>query len=97
MELIELMNLANKGYGDGMVAEYYDPVTGEFKANPDGGDKLAEFVAAELGDCFEDEAGDTQLIDAVDYMEKAIKDLQNVIDALEGELYSGKYPQQEGG
>lgn len=46
MKLIDLLNIANKGYPDGFLSEYYnhesgDPIDGS-------GDTLAKFIVIEL-------------------------------------------------
>ena len=82
LTLLDLLNLANKGYPDEWLSNYYDPETG---ARVEGdGDGLAKFIVIELTETFEPTADrETQLGVARQVMETAIKDLQYVIDVIE--------------
>ncbi len=82
LSLVELLNLANEGYADGYLAEYFDPETGERRQG--SGDTLAQFIVAELQDTFDAEASrSAQLQEARRVLSHAIDDLQGVIDRLQ--------------
>jgi len=87
MKLVELLDLANRGYPDGFLAEYYDSVIGGPKRG--SGDTLAEFIVKELTDTFDDEADDeTQISVAVQMLTRAISDLALTVAALHGPVQS---------
>ena len=81
MQILELLNLANKGYPDGELVEFYDEETGDIME--DEGDTLALFIVRELMSTFqrgvEDEA---QISEAIRAMTVANKELESVIKAL---------------
>jgi hypothetical protein len=84
MNLLQLQQLADKGYGDGTMGCYYNHKTGKPKLYArSGGDTLAKFIAIELAETFEPDApeGD-QLAEAIRVMVRASEDLGNVIDVL---------------
>jgi hypothetical protein len=86
MTLIQLMTIAIKAYPDGIVAEYVLPKSGKFVDNKHGGDGLARFIAAELNETFEPTATkNEQIKEAVRCLDRAIYELNQVIDALENE------------
>lgn len=81
MTLVQLLNLANQGYPDGFLAEYYDPETGEPRDS--SGDTLALFIDRELLEIFDPDASDeAQIACAVRAMEMARANLDGVIAAL---------------
>lgn len=81
MKLPELLNAANQGYPDGYLAEYYDTRTGARK--PGRGDTLAQFIVLELIDTFDSMAcDDSQIGIATELLERARKDLLDVIQTL---------------
>jgi hypothetical protein len=87
MTRLELLNLANKGYPDGFLAEYYDEQTGKPKDRTiDGlGDTLAEFIVIELSETFDKDACDTDQINAaLSAIDSAIRELDSVQNALLG-------------
>jgi len=79
MKLKELVEIANKVYGDGWnVAQYLE--------NPDGGhgDDLAKFIAIELSETFESDASDQdQLDEAYKVMNTARHSLNAVCHAFQ--------------
>lgn len=82
MRLKELLDLANQGYPDGGLADYYDD-QGQLVENT--GDSLARFVVIELAETYEDVADETrelQLIRARDVIRRAAADLEGVLDGL---------------
>lgn len=80
MQLIDLMNMANKGYDDGFLAAYFDQETGGFVDNPEGGDTLARFIVIELNETFsEGDDNDSQIAAAGQALENAQRDLEGVI------------------
>ena len=83
MTLNQLVCRAASAYPDAFVLEYWDAGKEEPKPNPSGGDTLAEFIARELYDTFDPDAGDDeQLAAAVKAMQSAADDLQGVAHAL---------------
>ena len=83
MTLNQLVCRAASAYPDAFVLEYFDLLKSKPKPNPDCGDTLAEFIALELHDSFDPEAGDDeQLATAVKVMQSAADDLQPVAHAL---------------
>lgn len=82
LTLVELLNLANEGYSDGFLSEYYDTKTGECR---DGeGDTLAKFIVLELKDTFDPDATrEEQMEEANRALNNAIDDLERVIQAVE--------------
>lgn len=86
MTLLELLNLANKGYPDGGVATYYDEATGECLPEADlgMGDTLAEFIVIELSETFDlDAEEEAQIAEAIRVMQRAGDDITDVINSLE--------------
>ena len=90
MKLNDLIRIAASGYPDAQVLEYWDFDGAKPRSNPDGGDTLARFVALELAETFDDEAPTSdQAAEAVRAMNRASKDLQHVIHAIERMLAEG--------
>ncbi len=82
LTLVGLLNLANEGYPDGFLSEYYDAETGKHR-NGDG-DTLAKFIVIELRDNFDPEATrEDQIEEAHRVLNNAIDDIEHVIRALE--------------
>lgn len=85
MTKLELMQVANKGYPDGALSEHYDD-NGNFVASSMSGDGLAAYVVAELSDVYDkDESTKRQLQFALRAMRRSVRDLEDVIVALEEE------------
>jgi len=83
MKLLKLLNVANQGYPDRDLAEYYDTKTGRRKSGR--GDTLAQFIVLELIDTFDSKSSDdSQIGIATEVLERARTDLLGVIQALEG-------------
>ena len=83
MTLNQLVCRAASAYPDAFVMEYWDALKEVPMKNPNGGDTLAEFVALELYESFDPEAGDDeQLTTALKVMQSAADDLQAVAHAL---------------
>jgi len=81
MQLLELLNIANKGY-DGGLAEFYEEKTGDVIDRV--GDTLALFIVSELSSTYETGLGDeAQILDAIQAMTIAKNELESVIIALE--------------
>ena len=81
LALVELLNMANNGYPDEFLSEYYNPNTGERRQGD--GDTLARFIVAELRDTFDAHASRAGQIDeAHRVLNNAIRDLANVVRAL---------------
>ncbi len=80
MKCKELLDIANKGYPDGFLSEYYDD-QGNSK---DGfGDGLAKFVVVELIETFSPDQDDAEQVSvAVHCLENAVQELQAIIEAL---------------
>lgn len=86
MTKLEVMQVANRGYPDGALSEYYND-NGDFVKNGVGsGDALAEYVVSELDCVFEPtDPPARQLAEALRAMRRSARDLQDVINALEQE------------
>jgi NAD(P)H-hydrate repair Nnr-like enzyme with NAD(P)H-hydrate dehydratase domain len=83
MTLNQLICRAASVYPDAYVLEYWNPEKSQPKANPEGGDTLAEFVACELADTYDEESSDSeQIATAVRVMQSAADDLAAVAHAL---------------
>jgi hypothetical protein len=77
----QLFDIANAGYPDGFLSNYYTRSGGIKKGRY--GDTLADFVIKELADTFTTEATRAeQLTEAIRVMNSAIRDINGVIDAL---------------
>ena len=82
LSLVELLNLANQGYADGYLAEYFNPETGERRQG--SGDTLAQFIVAEIRDKFDAEASrDDQIREARLALSHAVDDLEGVMEKLQ--------------
>ena len=80
MTLNGIIGIADTAYPDGLVGQYFRDPGGEH------GDPLAGFVAAELKDTYDGEATDAEQLDAaLSAVRTAIRELQDVADALEKE------------
>ena len=85
MVLNQLIATAAGAYPEAFVLRYWDAQAGEPKANPTGGDTLAEFIAREIAETYEPLATDTKKIEkAARKMREAARDLAAVADALAG-------------
>jgi hypothetical protein len=83
MTLNQLVCRAASAYPEAFVMEYWSQASEKPMAYPEGGDTLAEFIARELYESFDPEAGDDeQLATAVKVMQSAADDLQAVAHAL---------------
>ncbi len=81
MQILELLNLANKGYSDGELVEFYDEETGDIVEGE--GDTLALFIVRELMSTFQRGVEDAaQISEAIRAMTVAKKELESVIKAL---------------
>ena len=90
MTLNELMSKAASGYPDAQILLYWDFADEEPRANPNGGDTLAHFIAVELAETFDPDASEPdQAAQAVRSMERAERDLRGVIDALQNAEQGG--------
>ena len=83
MKLVELQQLAHKGYAFGeSMADYFNPETGMPTAWHSG-DSLEWFMHVEIAETFDSEASDEDQIDtAVRALESAQRDLQGSIGSL---------------
>lgn len=83
MKLTDLISRAASGYPDAQILEYWDLARAEPRANPNGGDTLAYFIAVEIAETFDPDASDEDQLDqAIRAVERAVRDMQGVIDAL---------------
>jgi hypothetical protein len=84
MRLIDLLNIANRGYPDQWLSLLYHNQTGEILDDADQqGDTLALFIVRELTETFEPtNASDIQLLEAIRVLEKARHEMQEVVAAL---------------
>jgi len=80
MKLSEIIAIADRAYPDGLVQAHFE--------GPDGqhGDTLAEFIALELRDVYDADAGDEdQWSEATRVIRRARDELDSVLSALERE------------
>ena len=85
MTLNRLIAAAASAYPEAYVLNYWNAEASEPKDNPVGGDTLAQFVALELADTYDEAATDTEKIDtAARKMREAAEDLHSVATALAG-------------
>ena len=83
MTLNQLVCRAASAYPEAYVLTFWDALKEEPKSNPDAGDTLAEFIARELYDSYDEAApDDEQLATAVKAMQSAADDLQAIAHAL---------------
>ena len=84
MKLNDIVNRVAQAYPDETVLQYWDPAMQCAVDNRGGGDGLAEFVAWEIYETFDPDAGDeAQIQTAIDKMRTAAQELQAVVVALE--------------
>lgn len=83
MKKLDLLKLANQGYPDAYLAEYFWPETGDYRAEGFG-DHLAEFIVCELLDTFDPEVSDQEQADtAYNALHSAVSDLRSVMAVLQ--------------
>ena len=83
MKLNELINRAAVGYPDAQLLEYWDSAHERPRNNRDGGDTLARFIVIEMAETFDPDASDEEQInEAVRVINRAIADMQAVIEQL---------------
>ena len=83
MRLKQLISRAASVYPDAFILEYFDLEKECQKANPNGGDTLAQFIAQELADTFDTDASDKEQVEtAVRVMQSAANDITAVVEAL---------------
>ncbi len=81
MKLKELLDIANQGYPDGWLQEYYDD---EGLIKEGSGDTLAKFIVVELTETYDPTLSDQdQCIQAVQVLLQAKQDLSDVLWAIE--------------
>ena len=82
MKKLELLNLANKGYPDGFLSEYFDQETGDYREEGSG-DVLAQAIVAELTDTFDPDATDQEQRDtAYHFLANYCRDIRAVQEML---------------
>ncbi len=83
MSIKEILDLANSGYPDGFLATMYDGEGKETTEADKQGDTLALFIVRELIETYDADAGnEEQLATARRTLERAVGDLQGVIETL---------------
>ncbi len=84
MTLNEIITRAASVYPDCWILQYWDMGRQCATRNRDGGDTLAEFIASELYQTYDPDAGDeSQLDTAIRKIREATNDLGAVVAALE--------------
>ncbi len=84
MTLNQIICRAASAYPEAFVLQYWDLQKQAPRANPNGGDTLAQFVAQEIADTYDVETGDAeQIAAAAKAMQSAADDLAAVAFALE--------------
>ena len=85
MRLKDIIKIADKAYGDGLILEY-------FRTRRPIGDTLAEFIVHELEETYDKEGGTKrQRSEACRVMENATEQLNAVYDALARETGHGRH------
>jgi len=85
MRLNELINKAAAGYPYAQLLEYWDSAHERPRNNRDGGDTLAHFIIIEMAETFDPDASDEEQInEAVRVLNRAIADMQAVVEQLVG-------------
>ena len=85
MTLNQLIATAAGAYPEAYLLQYWDTEASEPKDNPVGGDTLAQFVAHELADTYDEAASDAEKIEtAARKIREAARDLDAVANALAG-------------
>ena len=85
MTLNQLIATAAGAYPEAYLLQYWDTEASEPKDNPVGGDTLAQFVAHELADTYDEAASDAEKIEtAARKIREAARDLRTVANALAG-------------
>ena len=85
MTLNALITRAASVYPDAYVLQYWDLGKQQPRPNPLGGDTLAQFVAQEIAETYDEEASDAEQIEmAASKMREAARDLDAVANALAG-------------
>ena len=84
MTLLETLNAVDKGYPDLLLADAYDPETGEAKGAGCGlhHATLAGFIVREIVDAYSEGEPDDQWGHAVNVLETAMSELDRVIKVL---------------
>lgn len=84
MTLLELQQIAHKGYAKGeSFGHYFNEATGEANPSFTSGDILEWFLAVEIEEGFDPDLDDQmQLADAVTTLERALLDIQGAIGTL---------------
>ena len=87
MELIELLEMANKGYPDNELAQRYLPIKDGNLKHLDGqvaGDPLADFIVIELIETFDQyKSSNEQIYTAIMALEEAMEDIEDTIHAIQ--------------
>ena len=85
----EIITVASSAYSDNYIADmYWDFDKSQPKHNEEGGDSLAEFIAIEIADTYDESASDDdQLGEAIRVVETASRQLSDVAEALYAEQY----------
>ena len=79
----ELIECAASGYPDAYILNYWDLENSCPRQNPEAGDTLAEFIARELQDNYDQDASDAeQIATAVSVIQAAVDELQDVSHTL---------------
>ena len=88
MRLLDLLNIANRGYPDQWLSLLYHNQTGETLDDADHqGDSLALLIVRELTETFEPTvARDIQLLEAIRVLGNARDEMEAVVAALEKAL-----------
>jgi hypothetical protein len=84
MKLSQIMQQAASAYPDAYVLQFWDEQRQCAVPCDGAGDSLAEFIAWELYETYDPEAGDDEQIEqAVEVMQNAANELQGVVRALQ--------------
>jgi hypothetical protein len=95
MDINRMMRLVAAGYYDNYTDMYWNYKKQQPNKNPGAsGDGLAKFIVHEVDSCFEhDQDSSTQVCRIIDCLDKAINDIEGVIDSLRS--YKGDFVFEE--
>ena len=85
--LLQLLNKASEGYGDGIMSAMYDQNTGK-PLSPSKqikqGDGLAMFVVNELADTYSEDSTDEEIVsEAIRLIDSAMRELRSTQRAID--------------
>ena len=91
MNINEIIQIADKAYGDGLISQYWDPEKGHPVDNDCSGDTLAIFIVRELFETYDEtESTEQQLKEAMRCIASAASQLDDVQDGLLAAMFTNR-------